>query len=196
MTSIEKLNLKLKSIEDQRKAIFEQIHPLQEKAVALYEESQKINEEITKETMKQEQSEQERFDFVMAETGAGVDSLRYNEANKLIQSFGLFMTGYCPFSQQRTANVFFFKFDDERNAQSIDSMKKLITLFKPMDEEGNKQFRVFCQDSVVFAHPDGTFSLRSRYDRKDFETLELLFAHYVAHCTCYDEEEDTDYNQD
>lgn len=189
MISIEQLNAKLKATKEQREQIFEQITPLQEKAVLLYNEIKEINEAITKETLKTVQSEQDRFDFLLAETGFGSDMVRYNAADAFIRSMGLYMSSYCPFSQQRTSEVFIFKKNDEGNLQSIESLKKLITLYKPMDEEGNKLFRVCCTNYTVAAHQDGTFSLQSRYSTTTFETLELLFAHYVKHCKCYDDDD-------
>lgn len=196
MTSIEKLHAQLKAVQERRAQIFEQIKPLQDQALALYADIQKINAEITQETLKTEQTEQECFDFLMDEDGGSSDQLRYDSANKLIRSMGLYMSGYCPFSKQRLADVFVFKFDDARNVQSIASIKKLIELFKPMDEEGNKYFKIFCTGDTIVVDKEGKLSLQNAFDKTDFKTLELLFAHYVKYCTCYDEDDDSEEGED
>lgn len=192
MTSLEKMHAQLKAIHEQRGAIFEQIKPLQEQAALLYKQITDLNDCITKETLKTEQSEQDRFDFLMAENNSGSDMVRYNAASTMIRNMGLYMTSFCEFSQQRLAEVIIYKLDEESNNKAIASMKKLIELFKPMDEEGNKHFKVFCQDSKIFAHADGTFSLRKHAYRADFATLDELFAYYVDNCPCYDDEEPSD----
>lgn len=192
MTSLEQLHAKLKETHGQRDKIFEQIKPLQEKVSSLSKKITDLTEAITVETLKTEQSEQDRFDFLMAESGSGLDHVRYNAANLLIHDMGLYMSGYCQFSQQKAVHVFVFKFDDARNEQIIASIKKLSNLLKPMDAEGNKHFKVFCKDPVIFAHADGTFSLRSGNGRSrhDFSTLEELFVYYVANRSCYDDEDE------
>lgn len=192
MTSLEQLQSQLKSIHDQRAQLFELIKPLQEKSASLYKDITNLNEAITIETLKTEQSEQDRFDFLMAESGAGSDMTRYNAASQLIREMDLYMTGYCQFSQQRSVEVFIYKLDEDANQKTILSIKKLIDLLKPMDEEGNKYFKVFCKDPLIFAHMDGTFSLRSRYSRNDFSTLDDLFAYYVAHHSCHEDEDNND----
>lgn len=188
MTSLEQMHAQLKDIHAQRSKIFEQIRPLQEQAASLYKQITDINDEITSATLKTDQSEQDRFDFVMAENNSGSDMKRYNAANNMIRDMGLFMSGYCEFSQQRSAEAIIYKLDEESNEKTIASIKKLIELFKPMDEEGNKIFKVFCQDYKIFAHSDGTFSLRKRRYQNNFTNLEELFAYYVDNCPCYDEE--------
>lgn len=192
MTSLEKMHAQLKDIHAQRAQIFEQIKPLQEQASLLYNNIKDLNEAITIETLKTEQSEQDRFDFLMAESGSGMDMVRYNTASTYIREIGLYMTGYCEFSQQRTAEVFIYKLDKEANEKSIAAIKKLVELLKPMDKEGNKIFKVFCKDPVIFAHADGTFSLRGDHSRYDFSTLVDLFDYYVANRSCYDDVEDED----
>lgn len=192
MTSLEQMNAKIKDLASQRAQIFEQIKPLQEKAISLYQNIQELNEAITVKTLKSEQSEQDRFDFLMAESGFCSDTLRYNTANTIIRDMGLYMSGYCEFSQQRSAEVFIYKFDGGCNEKSIEAIKKLIELFKPMDKEGNKTFKVFCEDYTIFAHPDNTFSLRKRRFQNDFSTLEELFAYYIDNCHCYDDKEGGD----
>lgn len=192
MTSLEQMHAQIKDLSAQRAQIFEQIKPLQEKVVSLYQNITDLNQAITVETLKSEQSEQDRFDFLMAESGVCSDTLRYNTANTLIREIGLYMSGYCDFSQQRSAEVFIYKLDEEANEKSIAAIKKLIELFKPMDKEGNKTFKVFCEDYTIFAHPDNTFSLRKRRFQNDFSTLEELFAYYVDNCHCYDDEEGSD----
>lgn len=192
MTSLEQLHAQLKDIHDQRSQIFEQIRPLQERASMLSKNITELNDAITVETLKTEQSEQDRFDFLMAESGSGSDMLRYNAASTLIREMGAYMTGYCEFSQQRSADIFIYKLDEATNEKSIVAIKKLVELFKPMDEEGNKTFKVFCQDYTIFVHADGTFSLRKRRFHKDFSTLEELFAYYVENCPCYDDESGDD----
>lgn len=192
MTSLEQMHAQIENLSAQRAQIFEQIKPLQEKAVSLYQNITDLNEAITVETLKTEQSEQDRFDFLMAESGVCSDTLRYNKANTLIREIGLYMSGYCEFSQQRSAEVFIYKLDNEANEKSISAIKKLIELFKPMDKEGNKTFRVFCEDYTIFVHPDNTFSLRKRRFQNNFATIEELFAYYVDNCHCYDEDENND----
>jgi hypothetical protein len=190
MNSLENLNAQLKAIHEQRAQIFEKIKPLQEQASVLYSQIIELNDAITVETLKTEQSEQDRFDFLMAESGSGSDMIRYRAADTLIRSMGLYMSGHCPFSQQRSADVFIFKADEDRNTQSIASIKKLIELFKPMDDDGNKLFRVFCEDYTIFCHSDGKFSLRGCYNKnQEFETLEALFTYYVATYHCYDSDD-------
>lgn len=189
MTSLTTLTAQLEALKAQRASLHEQIRPLQEQVSAISNEMSVITEAITVETLKSEQTEQERFDFVMTELGYGTDNVRYHAAQKLIESMGLHSSGYCPFSKQRAADVIIFKYNAARNEQSIQSIKKLISMLKVMDEEGNYKFKVFCQDSEIFAHPDGTFSLRADRFRKDFNTLEELFAYYVDCGECYD----TDY---
>lgn len=192
MKSLEQMQAQLKEIHAQRAQLFEKIKPLQEKASSLYKKITDLTEAITVETLKTEQSEQERFDFLMAESGIGSDMTRYNAASTLIREMGLYMTGYCPFSQQRSAEIFIYKLDDAANEKSIAAIKKLVKMFKPMDEEGNKTFKVFCKAPVVFAHADGAFSLRSidGRSRHDFSTLEELFVYYVANRSCYDDEDE------
>lgn len=196
MTSLEKMQTQLKAIHEQRSQIFQQIKPLQEQATFLYAQITELNDAITIETLKTEQSEQDRFDFLMSETGSGSDMARYNAASTYIREMGLYMTGYCEFSQQRSANVFIYKLDNEANEKSIVAIKKLVELFKPMDEEGNKTFKVFCKDPVIFAHADGTFSLRSSSgrvkSRYDFSTLVELFDYYVVHRSCCDDDDSED----
>lgn len=192
MKSLEQMQAQLKEIHAQRAQLFEQIKPLQEQASSLYKNITDLNEAITIETLKTEQSEQDRFDFLMAESGSGSDMTRYNAASTLIRGMGLYMTGYCEFSQQRSAEVFIYKLDEEQNDKTITAIKKLVELFKPMDEEGNKTFKVFCEDYTIFSHPDGTFSLRKKRFQNDFTTLEELFAYYVDNCHCYDDEEGSD----
>jgi len=192
MTSLANLTAQLEALKAQRSSIYDQIRPLQEQATAISNEMSVITEAITVETLKSEQTEQERFDFVMTELGYGTDNVRYKAAQQLIESMGLHSSGYCPFSQQRAADVVIFKFDTERNQQSISSVKKLVTMLKPMDEEGNRKFKVFCQDYTIFAHPNGTFSLRDGRFRKDFNTLEELFTYYVDYHECYDSPTDDD----
>jgi hypothetical protein len=190
MSVIEELAQKLKNIEDERSKIFAQIKPLQEKASVLYAEMTLIKEDITKATLLLEQSEQERFDFLMEEKGHGTDEIRYRAAEKFIRSLGLYMSGYNPFSEQKSSDVFIFKHDAERNEQSIESLKKLVELYKPMDSHGNKKFRVFCQDYYIVFTANKTIELTGRYmTSKEFPTIEALFEHYVAHCECYDAEE-------
>lgn len=188
MTSLEQLHAQLKDIKAQRSQIFEQIRPLQEQASILSKSITDLNDAITVETLKTEQSEQDRFNFLMAENGSSSDMLRYNAASTLIREMGAYMTGYCEFSQQRSADIFIYKLDESANEKSIVAIKKLVELFQPMDEEGNKTFKVFCQDYTIYVHVDGTFSLRKRRFHKDFATLEELFAYYVENCPCYDEE--------
>lgn len=192
MTSLEQLHAQIENLSAQRAQIFEQIKPLQEKATSLYKDISDLNEAITVETLKTEQSEQDRFDFLMAESGIGSDMTRYNAASTLIREMGLYMTGYCPFSQQRAAEIFIYKFDDEANEKTVAAIKKMVEMLKPMDEEGNKIFKVFCKDPAVFAHTDGTFSLRSGNGRSrhDFSTLDELFVYYVANRSCYDDEDE------
>lgn len=192
MNSLEQMHAQLKAIHEQRGAIFEQIKPLQEQASLLYKQITDLNDCITKETLKTEQSEQERFDFLMAENNSGSDMVRYTAASNMIRDMGLYMSSFCEFSQQRLAEVIIYKLDEESNSKAIASIEKLIELFKPMDEEGNKLFKVFCQDHTIFAHADGTFSLRKRSYRKDFSNLDALFAYYVDNLPCYDDEEPTD----
>lgn len=192
MTALEQMHAQLKAIREQRGQLFEQIRPLQEQAAVLSKSITDLNDAITVETLKTEQTEQDRFDFLMAESGSGSDMKRYNAADTIIRDMGLYMTGWCEFSQQRSAQVFIYKLDEGRNDKTIVSIKKLIELFKPMDEEGNKTFKVFCQDYTIFAHADGTFSLRKSRFKNDFATLEELFAYYVANCPCDDDEEGND----
>lgn len=192
MTSLANLNAQLEALKNQRSSIYDEIRPLQEKATAISKEMAAITEAITVETLKTQQTEQERFDFIMAELGHGTDPVRYKAAQQLIESMGLHSSGYCPFSQQRAADVVIFKFDFSRNEQSIESVKKMTKMLKPMDEEGNHKFKVFCQDFTIFAHPDGTFSLRDGRFRKNFDTLEELFTYYVDYHECYDSPTDDD----
>lgn len=192
MKSLEQMQAQLKEIHAQRAQLFEQIKPLQEQASSLYKNITDLNEAITIETLKTEQSEQDRFDFLMAESGSGSDMTRYNAASTYIREMGLYMTGYCEFSQQRSAEVFIYKLDGDANEKSIAAIKKLVELLKPMDEEGNKTFKVFCKDPVIFAHADGTFSLRKRRFCNDFATLEELFDYYIENCPCYDDEGNDD----
>lgn len=192
MTSLEQMHAQLKDIYAQRAQIFEQIKPLQEQASSLYKNITDLNDAITVETLKTEQSEQDRFDFLMAETGSGSDMIRYRAADTLIRNMGLYMSGCCEFSQQRSAEIFIYKLDSESNDKSILAIKKLVDMLKPMDEEGNKTFKVFCEDYTIFSHPDGSFSLRKKRFQNDFSTLEELFAYYVDNCHCYDEEEGSD----
>lgn len=192
MTSLEQLHAQLKETHAQRAQIFEQIRPLQEQASILSNSITELNDAITVETLKTEQTEQDRFDFLMAESGSGSDMKRYHAADTIIRDMGLYMTGWCEFSQQRSAQVFIYKLDEERNDKTIVSIKKLIELFKPMDEEGNKTFKVFCEDYTIFAHTDGSFSLRKKRFHNDFATLEELFAYYIENCHCYDDEEGSD----
>jgi len=190
MTSIELMYDKIKELQKQRTALFDQISPLQEKVASLHNEIKILQESITTETMKLEQTEQERFDFLMAENGGSSDMVRYHEAEKFIRSMGLYMSGYCPFSQQRTADFFVFKNDRERNIQTIESLKKAITLYKPMDENGNKWFRVFCQDYIVWVAADGSLSFKTSRSEQAFDTLEALFDYYILRYPCYDYEDD------
>lgn len=192
MTSLATLTAQLEALKAQRASLHDQIRPLQEQVSAISNEMSVITEAITVETLKSEQTEQERFDFVMAELGYGTDNVRYQAAQKLIESMGLHSSGYCPFSQQRAVDVIILKFSLNLNQRTIASVKKLVTMLKPMDEDGNIKFKVFCQDYTIFAHPEGTFSLRDGRFRRDFDTLEALFTYYVDNHECYDSPTDDD----
>ena len=192
MTALEQMHAQLKAIREQRGQLFEQIRPLQEQASILSKNITELNDAITEATLKTEQTEQERFDFLMAESGSGSDMKRYKAADTIIREMGCYMTGLCEFSQQRSAQVFIYKQDEDANEKSIAAIKKLVAMFKPMDEEGNKTFKVFCKDYTIFAHVDGTFSLRKNRFNNVFATLEELFSYYIENCPCYDDEEGSD----
>lgn len=192
MNTIEKLKQQAVEIEKQRNAIFEQIKPLQEKNAILFNEQKKINEKITIETLKTNLTLQEKFDFLMYENGISSDMIRYNEANKFILDFGLYMSGYCKFSEQRSVSVFIYYRDKEANKKSISSLYEIIPLFKPMNEKGDKIFQFFCKDQNIVVHSNGTFSINGNtlYNSdKNFSTLEDLFDYFVENYECCDEDE-------
>lgn len=187
MSIISELEKKLNSIKERRDDLFAIMKPIQEELSTLYKEMTLLGEEITKAKFKIEMTEQERFDFLMEENGSS-NMVLYNAANEYIVSLGLYMSGYCPFSQQKTSEVFIYKFNHEKNVKTIESLKKLVSLYKPMDEDGNKFFKVFCQDSrLVFNSDNSIFFEQIRY-KQEFETLESFFAYYIAHCACYDDD--------
>lgn len=188
MTTLALLTARREELKAQRDGIFEEIRPLQAQASAIGQEIASLNESITIETLKTDMSDQERFDFLMHESGSGTDKIRYAASQKFIESFGLYGMGYREFSQQRSVDVYIYKLDNERNAKSIAGLKNLIPLFKPMDKEGNKIFTIFTQEHYIYALPDGKYSLRSDYPQKDFDSLEDLFAYYIRNYECYDDE--------
>jgi hypothetical protein len=188
MTTLALLTARREELKAQRNDIFEQIKPLQDQASSIGQEIASLNESITIETLKMDMTEQERFDFLMHESGSGTDKIRYAASQKFIESFGLYGMGYRAFSQQRSVDVFIYKLDLERNAKSIAGLKHLIPLFKPMDKDGNKIINIFTQEHYIYALPDGKFSLRSNYPDKDFDSLEELFTYYIRNYECYDDE--------
>lgn len=187
MKSIDQLKNEIAQLEAERSSIFEKIHPLQEQATKLFSEIKAVNEKLTVAILASELTEQERFDFIMYQNGVSIDSNRHDEARKFITELGLYMLGYNPFSNQNMSSVFIYRHG--KNTKTIESIKKLAQLYKPMDEEGNIVFPVFCTDHSILAKSDGTFSLTVGKFVKDFDILEELFAYYERNHTCYDDDD-------
>lgn len=192
MSKLLELEQKLSQLEQQKIELQEKIKPFQQKLNSVWDEIKTITTEISKEKLNSDLSEQDYFDFVMFENGYSSDMIRYKAAQKLIQDLGLFMNGYCQFSNQRMADVFIYRNDINYNNKTIQSLKKLVPLFKPMDQEGNKYFSVFCKDYRVFFTPDNKVFIKTPYYKYDFETIEELFEYFTKNLSCCDEEEPSD----
>ncbi len=192
MSKLLELEQKLSQLEQQKIELQEKIKPFQQKLNSVWDEIKTITTAISEEKLNSELSEQDYFDFVMFENGYSSDMIRYKAAQKLIHDFGLFMNGYCQFSNQKMADVFIYKNDINHNNKTIQSLKKLVTLFKPMDAEGNKYFSVFCKESRIVFSPDNKVFIKTPSYTYDFETIEELFEYFTANLSCCDDEDDSE----
>lgn len=185
---IHDLQEKLFSLTTQKNELQAQIKPLQVQLSSVFKEIQSLTEKISEEKLNTNLSEQEFFDFVMFEDGSSIDQVRYNKASSYIQELGLFMSGYSPFSKQKKSHVIFFENDIEKNSKSIIALKKLSSLYKPMNEDGDIIFPVLCKDfNIVF---NQKWFIQIPNYKYEFDSLEDLFSYFISNFDCHDSQED------
>lgn len=143
-TNIQKIEQKMATLINSRQKLFDLKKPIDEKIKNTTEEIQKVRTLISTEKLKSVMSFEEKFEFLFFEDGRSIDNVRNSAARNLIENeLGLFMSGWCPFSQQKVIQIKLHKGTDSNLNKVFESFSKILPLIKPMDEEGNKNIGIF-----------------------------------------------------
>lgn len=180
MKSIEE-QIKLK--ESRRQEIFKIKEPLDKELIELYNQIQKLKEKQTEAKLKEDMTLGEKIEWLLFEDGHSSDMKRYNECQRFFQELGLWVSGYCPYSEQKSLQVMLYKGAQDNLDKTFESINLVLPFIKPINDEGERRFKLF--EHTLSEHgiydlkvdKEGVWTLnKTTYGRKRVEkTFENLY---------------------
>lgn len=143
MTDITKLEKQIAEKEARCKEIWDIKKPLDAELTKLRNQIEKIQDKITEAKLKKNMTLGEKIEWLLHEDGYSSDMKRYYEAQKFIEEMGLRIGGYYPYSEQKAVEIVLYKGDQDNLEKTFESLSVLLPFIKPIDEAGNRRFKLF-----------------------------------------------------
>ena len=140
MKSIEE-QIKLK--ESRRQEIFKIKEPLDKELIKLYNQIQKLKEKQTEAKLKEDMTLGEKIEWLLFEDGHSSDMKHYNECQRFFQELGLWVSGYYPYSEQKSLQVMLYKGAQDNLDNTFESINLVLPFIKPINDEGERRFKLF-----------------------------------------------------
>jgi hypothetical protein len=132
--SIESIERKLASLQDERNRIFEQIIPLQERAAKLYHQIQRLQEKRDR-LIISGRDDPEAIDFgIIMGTGPSVSRVMADERDRQLEKLSLRSGGYWSDTNQTCIQIALTKGDEVMTRAVFDGLRKVLPHIIPNDQ--------------------------------------------------------------